>query len=117
MKIHPVVLDMWVQKYTMGYDFNKINFILFADHKYSHKDIIQCIGRGTRPDGLGSNGKNLNKILKIYLPISWSGDLSQIELEEKTNFKEIKEVLKYLIQEVNFLKILYFKKKNKQNKK
>lgn len=45
-----------VQKYSMGYDFDKIDYITFCDPKSSYKDIIQSIGRGTRPDKLGQNG-------------------------------------------------------------
>ena len=35
----------------------------------SYSDIIQCIGRGTRPDGKGENGRNLNKELSIIFTI------------------------------------------------
>ena len=30
---------------------------MFSDPKMSYSDIIQCIGRGIRPDGLGNYGK------------------------------------------------------------
>ena len=74
----------------MGYDFNKLDYIAITDSKTSFKDIIQCIGRGTRPDGLGENGKNLNKELLLMLP-------TFIVNEDKNEYKNIIEVLRYLI--------------------
>ena len=79
-----------VKKYDMGYDFNKLDYIAITDSKTSFKDIIQCIGRGTRPDGLGENGKNLNKELLLMLP-------TFIVNEDKNEYKNIIEVLRYLI--------------------
>ena len=52
-----------VQKYSMGYDFEKVDYITFCDPKSSYNDIIQCTGRGTRPDKLGEKGTNLEKKL------------------------------------------------------
>ena len=79
-----------VKKYDMGYNFKNLDYIVFSDPKLSDQDIIQCIGRGTRPDLLGENGKNLNKKLNIILPIF-------IENEETNKYKKVIEVLRYLI--------------------
>ena len=57
-----------VQRFSMGYDFKNIDYIIFSDRKTAYKDIIQCIGRGTRSDKLGEDGKNLNKNLLFYMP-------------------------------------------------
>lgn len=83
-----------VQQYSMGYDFNKLDFMVFADPKMSIKDIIQCIGRGTRPDKLGENGTNLNKMLRVMLPIFIK------EKEEDNDFNRIEGVLRYLIHDI-----------------
>ena len=53
-----------VGMYSMGYDNNKIDYLIFNDPKLSFKDIIQCIGRGTRPDGKEKGGKNKEKETK-----------------------------------------------------
>lgn len=84
-----------VAKYSIGYDFNKIDFISLTDRKLSIKDIIQSIGRGIRPDELGIDGRNLNKILMILLPIyiDFNEDL-------KTEYGRIIDVLKYLLYDV-----------------
>jgi len=84
-----------VAKYSIGYDFNKIDFISLTDRKLSIKDIIQSIGRGIRPDELGIDGRNLNKILMILLPIyiDFNEDL-------KTEYWRVIDVLKYLLNDV-----------------
>jgi hypothetical protein len=82
-----------VQQYSMGYDFNKIDYIIFSDPKMSYSDIIQCIGRGIRPDGLGENGINLYKKLSIMLPV-------YIESEIDTDFNRIECVLRYLVHDI-----------------
>lgn len=84
-----------VAKYSMGYDFNKIDFISLTDPKLSVKDIIQCIGRGIRPDELGIEGRNLRKELMLLLPI-------YIDTTEtlKTDYSRIIEVLKYLLYDI-----------------
>jgi len=84
-----------VQKYSMGYDFEKIDYLTFCDPKSSYKDIIQCIGRGTRPDKLGENGTNLEKKLHIMLPIY----MDQMEID-KSPYETISEVLRYLIYDI-----------------
>ena len=84
-----------VQQYSIGYDFNKIDYIVFSDPKMSYSDIIQCIGRGLRPDGLGENGKNLYKKLSIMLPV-------YIESEIDTNFNRIEGVLRYLVHDIDY---------------
>lgn len=84
-----------VQQYSMGYDFNKIDYIVFSDPKMSYSDIIQCIGRGLRPDGLGDNCENLYKKLSIMLPV-------YIESEIDTNFNRIECVLRYLVHDIDY---------------
>ena len=84
-----------VQQYSMGYDFNKINYIVFSDPKMSYSDIIQCIGRGIRPDGLGENRLNLQKNLNIMLPI-------YIKDEIDTDFNRIEGVLRYLVYDIEY---------------
>ncbi len=83
-----------VQQYSIGYDFHKLDFMVFSDPKMSIKDIIQCIGRGTRPDKLGENGTNKDKNLKIFLPIFIEDEL------EQHNFNRIEGVLRYLIYDI-----------------
>lgn len=82
-----------VAKYSMGYDFNKIDMICFSDYKMSPKDIIQSIGRGTRPDCEGLDGRNKNKYLDVLLPIF-------VKEEMFDKYQRIKEVLVYLVREV-----------------
>ena len=88
-----------VQKYSMGYDFKNIDYIIFPDPKTSFKDIIQCIGRGTRPDKLGidinglKNGKNKDKILKFFLPIYYNLNGNS---DKQHDFNNVIEVLGYL---------------------
>ena len=82
-----------VQQFSMGYDNNEIDFMVFSDPKMSKKDIIQCIGRGTRPDKLGRNGINLQKILNIMLPVFIKDELDH-------NFNRIEGVLRYLIYNI-----------------
>ena len=84
-----------VQKYSIGYDFNKIDYIVFSDPKMSSSDIIQCLGRGLRPDGLGEAGTNLNKNLSIMLPV-------YIESEIETDFNRIEQVLRYLVHDIDY---------------
>jgi len=104
-----------VKMYSMGYDNHKIDFIYFKDPKMSHKDIIQSIGRGLRPDGLKENGKNLNKRTNIIIPVYIN------DKDNAKNYDKIKEVIKYLILdiEINFkdIKIINKKKNNKFNEK
>ncbi len=82
-----------VAKYSMGYDFSKLDFIYFGDPKFSFKDIIQSIGRGFRPDGLGKEGTNLLKNLIVSLPV--------FIMNEETDYENIIKVLEYLLNEVN----------------
>jgi hypothetical protein len=85
-----------VAKYSMGYDFNKIDFICLSDPKLSIKDIIQCIGRGIRPGELGLNGSNKEKILVISLPV-------YIDENGDNKYEKIIEVLKYLLYDIEIL--------------
>ena len=79
-----------VRQCDMGYDFSGIDFLIFSDRKMSSKDIIQCIGRGLRPDKLGENGTNKDKECVLLLPVF-------IEDETKNKYKKVIEVLRYLI--------------------
>jgi Type III restriction enzyme, res subunit len=82
-----------VAKYSMGYDFKEIDNICFSDYKMSPKDIIQSIGRGTRPDCLGLDGRNKNKKLDVLLPVFPDSD-------DIDKYYRIAEVLAYLVGEV-----------------
>lgn len=102
-----------VAQYSMGYDFNLIDTIFLSDPKLSHKDIIQTIGRGMRPDMLGIDGTNSNKVLHIYLPTY----LEDTE-DTKNEYKKIIEVLKYLLNHIKltFDDIKFGIKKPKKDK-
>ena len=82
-----------VAQYSMGYDFSSLDFIYFGDPKFAFKDIIQSIGRGFRPDGLGKDGTNLSKNLIVSLPV--------FIVNEETDYENIIKVLYYLLNEVN----------------
>jgi hypothetical protein len=90
-----------VQKFSMGYDFKNIDYIIFSDNKSSFKDIIQSIGRGTRPDKLGINengilnGKNKDKVLKFFLPIFYDLESSGEKNYDLYNVIEVLGYLKY----------------------
>lgn len=84
-----------VQMYSMGYDFYGVDYVMFSDPKMSYSDIIQCIGRGMRPDGLGANRTNLNKELSIMLPI-------YIDSVIDTDFNRIEGVLRYLVYDIDY---------------
>jgi hypothetical protein len=99
-----------VAKYSMGYDFKGIDNICFSDYKMSSKDIIQSIGRGTRPDTLGLNGRNKNKKLDVLLPVyPYSEDIDK--------YYRIAEVLAYLVGEVEIPldKIIFTYGKRQEN--
>jgi superfamily II DNA or RNA helicase len=83
-----------VDRYSMGYDFAKIDFLCFSDPRMSPKDIIQCIGRGTRPDGLCCDGRNSSKYLVTLLPV-------YVEQDKAYKYDRVKGVLKYLIHDVD----------------
>jgi len=85
-----------VAKYSLGYDFNKLDFICFSDPKLSIQDIKQCIGRGIRPDKLGPYGSNNEKILNISLPV-------YIDINCNNNYDQIIQVLKYLLYDIEIL--------------
>ncbi len=104
-----------VAKYSMGYDFNKIDYICLSDPKLSIQDIIQCIGRGIRPDQLGPYGSNKEKIIIISLPV-------YIDEEDNNKYQKIIEVLKYLLynieipyEEIEFIERCTSNNKNKSN--
>jgi hypothetical protein len=101
-----------VAKYSMGYDFNKLDFICLSDPKLSSKDIIQCIGRGIRSDELGKNGSNKEKILNISLPVYIDGN-------GNNKYKKVIEVLKYLIYDIEITpeEIIYKNRYNNDSKK
>jgi len=103
-----------VQMYSMGYDNRDIDFMVFKDPKLSYKDIIQSIGRGLRSDCKGLNGKNEEKETAIILPV-------YINLEDDADkFDKIKEVLKFLIMDIELImkniNIISNSKKNKTEK-
>ena len=86
-----------VNMYNMGYDNPKIDFLSFGDPKLSNKDIIQSIGRGIRPDGLGGDdGRNLSKTNDIIIPIYNNSE----ETDKYIKFTKIKEILQYLIYDI-----------------
>jgi len=101
-----------VAKYSMGYDNKNIDLLIFSDPKLSSKDIIQSIGRGTRPDQKGSEGKNQSKINDIILPVAIN------ELDDADTYDKIKEVVKYLLidLELDPYDRFTFINKNKTNK-
>lgn len=82
-----------VAKYSMGYDFNKLDFMCLSDPKISIQDIKQCIGRGIRPDELGQNGSNKEKVLNVSLPV-------YIDENGDDKYEKIIEVLKYLLYDI-----------------
>ena len=89
-----------VAKYSIGYDFNKLDFICFSDPKLSIQDIKQCIGRGIRPDELDINGTNKDKILIISLPVYIDNNESDKYGNESDKYEKIIEVLKYLLYDI-----------------
>jgi hypothetical protein len=101
-----------VAQYSMGYDFDKIDLICFSDYKMSVKDIIQSVGRGTRSDGLGELGRNKKKLLDVLLPVF-------VKEESFNKFERIKEVLRYLVNEINieFTQIIFIKNKDNETEK
>lgn len=93
-----------VAKYSIGYDFNKLDFMCLSDPKLSIQDIKQCIGRGIRPDELGINGSNKEKILLVSLPFYINAD---------NKYDRILEVLKYLIHDIEIpIKEIEFKNRH-----
>ena len=94
-----------VQKYSMGYDFKDIDYIIFADPKTASKDIIQCIGRGTRSDKLGEEGRNLHKNLKFYIPVYYEHNQKDEDIEDNKNIilENVIKVLRYLILDMTNL--------------
>lgn len=95
-----------VRLYAMGYDNSKIDLLIFKDPKMSYKDIIQSIGRGMRPYG--------NKETDIIIPVYINED------DNAKSFDKIKEVLKYIIIDVELnikdINIINKKTKNKIRK-
>lgn len=82
-----------VAKYSIGYDFNKLDYMCISDPKLSIQDIKQCIGRGIRSDELGEYGSNKEKILNISLPL-------YIDNSSTNKYEKILEVLKYLLYDI-----------------
>ena len=82
-----------VAMYTMGYDFNKLDFMIISDPKLSIQDIIQSIGRGIRPDELGENGSNKEKNLVLLLPV-------YVDDDDDNKYTRIIEVIKYLLYDI-----------------
>ena len=92
-----------VAKYSMGYDNRNIDIVYFIDYKYSDKDIIQSIGRGTR----SCNGK----YLRVILPTNFNNEVEK-------EYKKIENVLKYLLLdiELEYDKIKSYKLNKIRNK-
>jgi len=80
-----------VAKYSIGYDFNKIDFISLIDPKMSFKDIIQSIGRGIRPYEFLLN---MFKTLVVSLPVYID------ETDNGGGYEVIINVLNYLINDI-----------------
>lgn len=99
-----------VAKYSMGYDNKNIDFLIFNDPKLSCQDIIQSIGRGTRPDQKAEEGRNHSKINDIILPITID------ELDNASSYDKIKEILKYLLIDLELEPEQIFNYINKRNK-
>ena len=83
-----------VAKYSMGYDFKGIDYVSLSDPKMSPQDIIQCLGRGIRPDELGTGGCNRDKYLVVSLPVFIDQE------NDGGRYKKTVEVLKYLLYDV-----------------
>jgi len=98
-----------VAKYSIGYDFNKIDFICLSDPKLSIQDIKQCIGRGIRPDQLGENNSNKEKILILALPV-------YIDTNIGNKYEKVIEVLQYLLYDIEIpFEEIEFKNKHTTN--
>lgn len=104
-----------VKKFSMGYDFEGIDYIIFTDRKTSYKDIIQSIGRGLRSDKkkICEDGNLLNdtKTLHIDLPVYLEGE----ESEDNYEYKQIVETIAFLIHDlqINWSDLLKKVKKKK----
>ena len=83
-----------VKKFSMGYDFEGISYIIFTDAKTAYEDIIQSIGRGTRSDK-GELGTNVDKKLIVDIPIYL--DDEEDEEEYKYEYKKLTQVLRFLM--------------------
>ena len=79
--------------YKMGFDFDKLDYLIFSDPKFSWQEIIQCIGRGTRSDKKGPGGTNLLKNLKLLLPVFVD--------DNETKYDNIVNVLQYLVYDAD----------------
>ena len=92
--VKPKHMAYVVKQYDMGYDFKELDYIVISDPKQKYQDIIQCIGRGTRPDKKGEHGKNRDKELLVMLP-------TYVKEEDDNDYKNIIEVLRYLILDLD----------------
>lgn len=99
-----------VAKYSIGYDNKNIDLLIFNDPKLSYQDIIQSIGRGTRPDQKAEEGRNQSKINDIILPITID------ELDDASSYEKIKEIIKYLLIDLELEPEQVFNFINKKNK-
>ena len=99
-----------VAQYSIGYDNKNVDLLIFSDPKLSYQDIIQSIGRGTRPDQEDEFGKNKNKINDIILPVNIN------ELDDAKSYNKIKEILKYLLIDLELEPEKIFNFINKKNK-
>jgi CBS domain-containing protein len=84
-----ISLIITCKKISMGYDYPKIDFVVFADPKCEKIEIAQCIGRGLRitddPD----------KVCHVLLPVNE-------EEAEDSKFKTIISYFKYMRNECGY---------------
>jgi hypothetical protein len=108
---HEKSIGYVVQKYSMGYDFTRLDFVCITDPKLSPPDIIQSIGRGMRI--LKKSEIEIGYIkekCKILLPV-------YLECDEKTKYERVKKVLEYLICDVELEHIELYKSSSKPDGK
>ena len=101
-----------VKQTDMGYDFEKIDYISLTDRKMSIADLIQCNGRGLRPDKLGLNGTNKDKKLHLMIPY-------YIDEDTVDKYDNLISVLQYLQYDIGleWNDIKFKEKKGKKNAK
>lgn len=84
-----ISLIITCKKISMGYDYPKIDFVVFADPKCDKVEIAQCIGRGLRTTN------DINKVCHVLLPIN------EEDLED-SKFKTVISYFQYMRNECNY---------------
>ena len=84
-----ISLIITCKKISMGYDYPKIDFVVFADPKCDKVEIAQCIGRGLRTTN------DINKVCHVLLPVN------EEEVEE-SKFKTVISYFQYMRNECNY---------------